>query len=85
MSQTYRMVCEDGSSIIIGSIQDAVEFARSYSYDSIDAFNNDDVNFMRLEPIEDGGYNPPKNYGINKHGQAYVQEWNGETWRTYHP
>ena len=35
--------------------------------------------------IEDGGYNPPKNYGINKHGQAYVQEWNGETWRTYHP
>ena len=30
-------------------------------------------------------YNPPKNYGINKHGQAYVQEWSGVTWRTYHP
>ena len=39
----------------------------------------------RLKEDMNATYNPPKNCGINKHGQYYVQEWNGETWRTYHP
>ena len=61
-SQMYRMVHEDepARSCIIGSFQDAVEFASSTTsdlhlgYDSIDAFNNA-VNFMRLEPIPGPG------------------------------